>query len=388
MLERADERRVLSSITRRAALARGVALGAAAALMPLRRVRAFAADAPPPLLEDVPLERLSPRIEAEVDAAMAEFKVPGMSLALVREGRTVWHRNFGVQNKQTKQPVNDATVFEAASLTKPVVAYAALALVEQGKLDLDAPLATLLDEPYAEDTTGFLAQLTARHVLTHTTGLPNWLGSGKRARFLFRPGHRFSYSGEGFVYLQRVLDRITGAPLDAYLQRQLFEPLGMTSASLVWRDDYADRLAAGYGWPAEDRGIVMKQSEANAASSLVCTAVDYAKFVSHLFGAPVADGSAITLRDATTMWKPHIEAGPGVPWGTGIGVAHPHAGDACWPCGNNAARYNCFAVGFPGHRLGVVVMTNSGRGLKACARIVPAAVGTEHPALRWRKVVG
>jgi CubicO group peptidase (beta-lactamase class C family) len=375
-------------ITRRAALVRGAAFGTAIMLPGILGARAVAGASDSPLLVDLPLDRLVPQIEAAIAGAMTQYKVPGLSIALLRNGRTVWTRGFGIKNKDTAEPVDGDTVFEAASLTKPVFAYAVLALREQGRLDLDQPLATFLPQPYAEDDTGFLKQLTARHVLTHTTGLPNWLGRGGQARFLFRPGHKFSYSGEGFVYLQRVVERLTDAPLDEYLRKQLFEPLGMAGASLVWRDDFAERLAPGYGWPARNRGIVRKMPQPNAASSLVCTAADYARFVERMLADGEPAPGAIAVSDVKQMWQPRVEAADGVSWGLGIGIEHTPAGDAFWHWGNNGARYNGFVVGFPNHRLALVVLTNSGRGLKACTQVVPAAIGGDHPALRWQKVIG
>lgn len=375
-----------SRLTRRAFLAQGGTIGTVGLLGGVTVLGAQAAASDTPLLTNVPLDRLAPDIEAAIERAMIAHKVPGLSIALVRDGRTVWSKGFGVKSKETAKSIDDETVYEAASLIKPVIAYSVLSLSEQGRLDLDEPLAKFLPQPYVDDKSGFLKQVTARHVLTHTTGLPNWLGAGKPARFFSKPGFRFGYSGEGFVYLQRVVERITELPLDAFMRKQLFEPLGMSSASLVWRDDYQTRMAHGYG-PTAERGILRKQPEPNAASSLVCTAADYARFVERLLakGTPAANG--LVVADVRQMWEPRVKAADGVSWGLGIGVEHTPDGDAFWQWGNNGDVYHSFVVGFPNERIAVVVMTNSGNGLKACAEIIPAAIGGEHPALRWSKVV-
>ena len=373
-------------MTRRAFLAHGASIGTVG-LFPsvtILAARATACDAP--LRTDVPLDRLVQDIEAAIEQAIATHMVPGLSIALVREGRTVWFKGFGVKNKETADPVDDETVYEAASLTKPVIAYAVLALCEQGRFDLDEPLEKLLAQPYVDDESGLLKQVTARHVLTHTTGLPNWLGYGKPARFDFKPGYKFGYSGEGFVYLQRVVERLTELPLDEYVHKQLFEPLGMSSASLTWHDDFQKRMAYGYMRPS-NRGVLRKQTKPNAASSLVCTTADYARFVERLLAEPAPAANGLTVSKVNRMWEPRIKAADGVSWGLGIGVEHTPDGDAFWHWGNNGELYNCFVVGFPKHRIGVVVMTNSGNGLKACAEIVPAAIGGDHPALRWQMVV-
>ena len=166
--------------------------------------------------------------------------MPGLAIALLRGGNVVWHRGFGVKNTNTKEPVDDTTVFEAASLSKPVFAYAVLKLVDSGKFDLDKPLKQYLPGNFDGGEDPRISNITARHVLSHTTGFPNWR-SGKILRAHFRPGERFSYSGEGFVYLSKVIEHVTGEGFDDFMKRMVFQPLGMTSSSYVWQANY-DKL--------------------------------------------------------------------------------------------------------------------------------------------------
>src|SRR5262245_12589079 len=139
------------------------------------------------------------KLQADVPALMKEADIPGMSIVVIRNGKVAWHNNFGVKNTKTAQPVDDNTVFEAASLSKPVFAYAVLKLVEQGKIGLDVPLTKYLPTPYI-DGDPRLEKITARIVLSHRTGFPNWR-PGSSLSIHFTPGERFSYSGEGFIYL-------------------------------------------------------------------------------------------------------------------------------------------------------------------------------------------
>jgi CubicO group peptidase (beta-lactamase class C family) len=120
---------------------------------------------------------------------------------------------------------------------------------------------------------------------------------------------------------------------------------------------------------------------------LVCTVADYARFVERLLAEPAPAANGLAVSKINRMWESQVKAADGVSWGLGIGVEHTRDGDAFWHWGNNGEVYNCFVVGFPKQRTGVVVMTNSGNGLKACAEIVPVAIGGDHPALRWQKVV-
>lgn len=140
---------------------------------------------------------------------------------------------FGVKNAKIGLPVTAETVFEAASLSKPVFAYGVLKLIDQGKLGLDVPLTTYLPKPYI-DGDERLNKITARIVLSHRTGFPNWRGKPS-LKICFTPGERFSYSGEGYIYLQRVVEHITGKPLNEYITEAVFTPLGMANSSYVWR---------------------------------------------------------------------------------------------------------------------------------------------------------
>src|SRR5262249_11831103 len=146
-------------------------------------------------------------------------------------------------------------IFEAASLTKPVVAYAALKLADSGQLDLDAPLSKYLPEPYIKDDDR-LKLITTRRVLSHTTGFPNWRPAGQPLKIHFTPGERFSYSGEGYVYLQKVIEQISGQPLDAFMKKTVLEPLGMTDSSFVWQERYEKLKATAHdaaGNPTQKR---------------------------------------------------------------------------------------------------------------------------------------
>jgi CubicO group peptidase (beta-lactamase class C family) len=173
------------------------------------------------------------RLEREVPGLMKQGGVPGMSIALIRDGKTIWLHGFGVKDKKTREPVRTDTVFEAASLSKPVFTYGVLKLVDQGKLDLDTPLSFYLAKPYVPDER--VGKITARLVLSHRTCFPNWRDSDGLLPIYFSPGERFSYSGEGYIYLQHVVEQITGKTLDVYMDEVVFKPLGMTNSSYVWR---------------------------------------------------------------------------------------------------------------------------------------------------------
>ena len=214
-------------------------------------------------------------------------------------------------------------------MTKPVFAYAVLKLVEGGKLDLDTPLSKYLPQPYIENDER-LNLITARRVLSHTTGFPNWRPGGQLLKIHFTPGDRFSYSGEGFVYLQKVVEHLTNQPLDQYMKTAVFDPLGMTDSSLVWMDRYDAMKATGHnsgGAPTAKR----KPPKANAAASLHTTAQDYARFM-----IAINRGAGLKQETIREMLRPQIKVNENcrnclnpastqlsstVAWGLGLGVA-------------------------------------------------------------------
>jgi CubicO group peptidase (beta-lactamase class C family) len=196
--------------------------------------------------------------------------IPGLAVAVVQDGRVVWARGFGTRNDGARAPVDTGTIFEAASLSKPVFAYVALRLAGRGEIDLDRPLAEILEYPRLAHDDRY-ERITARMVLSHSTGLPNWGGDTLTLRF--DPGTDYSYSGEGFVFLQKAMERLTGRTLEELARREVFEPLGMTRSSYVWQERLAGNVAYGRNW-LWNIAPVNRYPEANAAASLLTTAPD------------------------------------------------------------------------------------------------------------------
>ena len=330
------------------------------------------------------LEQLVPRL-------MRDGDVPGLSLAVVRDGHVLYHRAFGVQDEGTRVPLADDTILEAASLSKPVFAYAVMKLLDAGKLDLDAPLAKYLPGDYVDDPR--LRSITVRRVLSHTTGLPNWRPDGQPLKIHFDPGERFSYSGEGFVYLQKAVENLTGQTLEALMRHLVFEPLRMTSSSYTWQDRFEGHKAMGHDAVGVPLGI-RRPPVSNAAASLHTTALDYGRFL-----AAVLDGAGLRKETAAQMAHSQIHVDEGcqncintkptgrlsreIGWGLGWGVQETEDGSSLWHWGDNGSGFHCYVVGFPRQRLGVVVFTNGLDGHGIIPEVVEAAVGGHHPAFAW-----
>jgi len=346
--------------------------------------------------KELPLKKPSRETIAHLQQRIPELltagSVPGLSLALIRDGKTYWVQGFGVRDMKSGQPVTAETTFEAASLSKPVFAYGVLKLVDQGKLDLDRSLTKYLPAPYIEGDPR-LDNITARIVLSHRTGFPNWRAGSNPLTIKFTPGQRFSYSGEGVVYLQKVVEQITGKPLNEYMTEAVFRPLGMTSSSFVWRAEYDARTAMphdGAGQP----GKKWKPDEAIAASSLQTTAGDYALFVEALL-----NGTGLKWETIEEMERPQVAVDPectncterepkelskSIFWGLGIGIEETRQGESLWHWGDNG-QFKCFDVAYPRQKIGVVLFSNGENGLAISEQLVEDAIGGEQPAFAWLK---
>jgi len=247
----------------------------------------------PGLIGDEGVLRTAGTFDAEsldrvLKAYLDYYRIPGMSVAVIKDSKVVYHRGLGVKNTLTQESVTDDTVFEAASMTKPVCAYIVLRLVDRGVLKLDTPLYTYLPyEDIAYDDRYKL--ITARMVLTHRSGFPNWRNG--KLDIKFTPGTQFSYSGEGFVYLGKVVEKLTGKKLVQLCQEEVFEPLGIEHASLVWTEEMAKLTATGHG--ATSPMVKGRPSQPNMAASLHVDAKNYAKFlIAYVQGKGLAEATA------------------------------------------------------------------------------------------------
>jgi CubicO group peptidase (beta-lactamase class C family) len=287
-----------------------------------------------------------------VQAYREYFRIPGISIAVIKDFQVVYHRGFGVKNAATREPLGDEAVFEAASMTKPVFAYTVLRLVDRGVLDLDTPLYTYLPyEDIAHDDRYKL--ITARMVLTHRTGFPNWR-TGK-LDIKFTPGTKVSYSGEGFVYLGKVVERLTGKKLVDLCRQEVFAPLGIEHASLVWNEDMARLSATGH---SGDRPLAKgRPSQPNMAASLHINAGNYARFL-----IAVLQGRGLSGPTAKEMLRPQVkipdDPSGGSSWGLGVAIEETPFG-ANYGHGGRNPGFTSRSVLYKDRGVGYVFLVNN-----------------------------
>jgi CubicO group peptidase (beta-lactamase class C family) len=261
-------------------------------------------------------------IDAEVAGIMARTGAKGLAVAVIDRGKVVYVHAYGMRNAKG-DPLTTDTEMYGASLTKTVFAYTVLQLVDQHKLKLDTPLADDLDKPLPEYDPEKIFPgkygpykdlandprwklITPRMCLTHSTGLNNFsfLEPDGKLRIHFDPGSRFSYSGEGLILLQFVIEngrKEQGLGLDlGDLTQANFTRLDMPRTSLVWLNDKDGNVADGWNDKGEPQPH-SRRSKVRVAGSMNTTISDMSKFT-----AALVRGDGLTPASRAEMTKPSL----------------------------------------------------------------------------------
>ncbi|GAB3729682.1 serine hydrolase domain-containing protein [Hymenobacter agri] len=329
---------------------------------------------------------------AALMALMQKAGVPGMQLVYTRGGRA---QTYALGQRTASQPaaVDATTTFEAASLGKAVEAYVALRLVDQGVLDLDKPLLTyaayprLQGDPRAD-------KITARMVLGHTTGLPNWAANPTTPEWAATPLHLkyapdscWNYSGEGYVLLQKTLEHLTGKSFETLAREEVFKPLGMKHSSFVWQTKFVGNAASGHDGKSQPVAI-SHFAAGYGAFSLLSTAADYSRFLQAIMtGKGLKPVTAQLLRqpanEAQRCGQPTTATDPFIAWACGVGLATTSRGLAQWQWGDNG-NFKGFYMTLPGANESLVFLTNSSNGPKMADDLLRLFFGPgEYRALQW-----
>lgn len=325
-------------------------------------------------------------------ALMQKANVPGMQLVYTHGGKV---QAYALGQRTAGQPaaVDATTTFEAASLGKAVLAYTALRLLDQGVFSLDKPLLSYYAYPRLQGAPN-AEKITARMVLGHTSGLPNWAANPLSAewktaplRLKFAPDSCWNYSGEGYVLLQKTLEHLTGKSFEALAQEEVFGPLRMAHSSFVWQEKFAANAASGHDGKSQPVPISHFPA-AYGAFSLLSTAVDYSRFLQALMtGKQLKPATAQLLltaaNEARRCGKPVTATDPFIAWACGVGLATTSQGLAQWQWGDNG-NFKGFYMTLPGKKESLVFLTNSSNGPKMADDLLRLFFGPgEYRALQW-----
>ncbi|HEY7006265.1 MAG TPA: serine hydrolase domain-containing protein [Sphingomicrobium sp.] len=351
---------------------------------------------------------------------MQVARVPGVGIAVADRGKLAWSRSFGVKNVETGEPVTDTTLFEAASMTKPAFAYIVMKLVDEGKLELDRRLVDYRRPDYL-GADPRLERITVRDVLRHSTGLPNWADGPLTT--IAAPGTAYTYSGEGMVWLQLIVETVTGEGAGAAMERMLLRPAGMARSKMGWDARVARDAAYGHDetdfgatkvadqptrrlgnallpiaerwgkpifrWTYEDQVRAMREAVpatkpvphellVNVAGGLMTTASDYVRFMLAMTERQARQPWQISERSRRAMLSRQLDVG-GREFYRGLGWQRedPPGMTVFEHSGSNYGIFHSLAVGDARSGNAIAIFTNGANGSALAARIVREATGLD-----------
>jgi D-alanyl-D-alanine-carboxypeptidase/D-alanyl-D-alanine-endopeptidase len=345
---------------------------------------------------------------------MRKAKVPGLAIAIFNKNQVVYKRTFGYSNADKKMPLKPSTNIYGASLSKSVFAVLVMKLVEQGKLDLDKPLQEYLPEPIYDymhlkrwhddysslKTDTLYKKITARMCLDHTSGFPNWRWDlpDQKLKVLQTPGRRYSYSGEGMVYLQVVLEKMLGKSLEQLAEEMVFSPLGMKSTAYTFLPSFEN----DYAWGHNAKGGLYekdKDNEARAPSTMETTLDDLSLFVEG-----VMQNKIINRHTTAKMFSPQIrlrsvvQMGPvslrdtdandriQLSYGLGFGLLKSPFGWGAFKEGHGDG-FQHYMILFPKQETAVLIMTNSDNGESMFKELLELSISDKYTPWKWQQYI-
>jgi len=309
------------------------------------------------------------QLNAWIENYMLEKGVPGGLVAVASKGQVIHLRSYGMANVELSVPVTDSTVFEVGSISKQFIAAATMLLVQEERLDLDDPIHQFL--PYLP---GEWLGVTVRHLLSHTSGIPDYEEIGgydlygirltpeeviriAHSRPMdFRPGTGWYYSNTGYFLLSMILERIEGRPLGEVLHSRIFEPLGMLQTRLADPEDVIPHRAAGY-WTNKTGELINRRptetSSTLGAGGVLTSVYDLLKWDLALYGDEL-----LSAESKATMWR-EVVLPSGKHTGYGFGwFVSPYHGLTTQGHGGQVAGFNADFARFPDLEAVFIVFLN------------------------------
>jgi D-alanyl-D-alanine carboxypeptidase len=296
---------------------------------------------------------------------------PGAAVIVVKDGRTLFRKAYGMADLELGVPVQPDMVFRLGSITKQFTAAAILMLAEEGKLSLSDPIEKYLP---GYPTQGHL--ITIEHLLTHTSGIqsytdvPGWMTSRiqgpmtvtelvdgfKKEPMQFAPGEKWAYNNSGYVLLGAIVEKASGKTYEAFVRERIFEPLGMTSSCYDHSETIIPKRAPGYTREADQpkNARYLSMTQPYAAGSLASTVDDLARWDASLYTENLLKKASLDR-----AWTPHVlKNGKPTGYGFGWGVSTLR-GRRAISHGGGIFGFSTYAVRLPDERLYVAVLCNS-----------------------------
>lgn len=376
-----------------------------------------------PIIKNSQVQAKITLFESWVEAQMKYYNLPGLTMGIIYDQELIWKKGFGFADLKKKTPVTPQSIFRIASITKLFTSTAIMQLRDAGKLRLDDPVKKYLPWFKIKHRFPEAPDITIRHFLTHTSGIPGeaafpyWTDRNfptieqiikalPNQETIFPPETKFKYSNLAMALLGQIVVAASGEEYESYIQNHILKPLEMNSTSVILTDKEKNKSVTGYGLRLhKGERKIMPYTEAKGltpAANMSSNVEDLAKFVSLQFRDGKAGGNQIlrgsTLKEMQRVhWlQPNWTSG----WGLGFSIrkygSRTLVGHGGWVAGNRTQIYFC-----PKEKIGVVVMSNSEDGSPSMfARkifdvIVPSINNVVKPKTKktqpdpeWEKYVG
>ena len=353
-------------------------------------------------------------LDSKIKYLIKAVNVHGLAIAIFNKNEVIYKKTFGYKNFVTKAPLQTNTNIYGASLSKAVFAVLVMKLVEEGVIDLDKPLQNYLPKPIYEyrpatkwhdnyidlKTDTLYKKITARMCLSHTSGFPNWRWDlpEEKLRVTRTPGEKYGYSGEGLVYLQVVIEKMTGKTLEELMQQKIFKPLGMQMSSYTWQPAFEKNYSFGHS----TTGKILekdKDNEARSASTLEATLDDYTRFTKGVLKNTLLKSSTtkemfspqiriksvqqfgpLRLRDSTANDK--IDLSYGLGW---VLLQSPH-GVGAFKEGHGDG-FQHYSIIFPKQGIGIIIMANSDNAESIFKELLQITIGDTFTPWYWENYI-
>lgn len=309
-------------------------------------------------------------LEKNIQKKIDSLEIAGMAIGIINHGELVYTNYFGYKNRELEIPIDHQTVFETASISKSVFAYFVVQLAEEGIINLDTPLYEYL--PLQELDDERKKQITARMVLSHTSGLPNWrfLNKEGELNLAFDPGTHFNYSGEGYEYLASVIAHRFDTDmkgLENVLKEKLYTPLGFKNAGFILSEDMKQQKPLGYSGKEIGEKLPEELPYFGAAFGFHATIKDFSKFLTAILNKEILTQemyAEMFKKQVTLPEDESLRTENGFDsWGLGFMRAETSDGLKIAHGGMNPSFQGYYMM-IPEKQFGYVFFTNSDTGIQ------------------------
>ena len=312
-------------------------------------------------------------VDNYLKAQMAAQHIPGLSAAVVQDGKIVKEQGYGLSDTAAKTPATAETVYQIGSLTKQFTAAAILTLMQQGKVGIDDPLSK-----YVDGTPAAWSAITVRELLNQTSGIRNYrealvnsldaapkdytaaqvIAMADAKPLQFKPGTQFAYSNTNYHLLGMIVEKVSGRSYADYMQQTFFGPLGMTQTRMSRPGLALPNLAAGTLWDGkavQGSSFAFSPTVDFGDGGILSCVADLVKWNAAL------DGTALLSAESKRLlWTPPtLASGTATQYASGWFAAEAGSHKLLWHNGATIAGFTGAIFKFPGDRLTLIVLTNS-----------------------------